>query len=444
MTTEKYLTADKAAQTIKEFGKEFLVVRNPDYIHPPVELYPMAPALTSFNGELPKAVAMDMDGTTTTTETLCIHSLETMVRRITGQTDPSDWSGLDPETDYPHIIGNSTTRHVEYLIETYGDRIQHETFAVSLIRAAAWTITLGRDEQRKIEVISTLRALGWADLCDEESFLSMVGLSGQFNSKSLSVLTEKYLPLLRAEDFSSRVRAAIDIYYYRYHEILSMLANGRGQRISEELLDGKPLIEPMPGVVEFLLLVKGELGENAEVLVERLEGYPNAGFGSENREEKKKTLQRLGKAFAEHPLKVAVVTSSIRYEADIVLNEVFAILRKQAAELIDSQQAEKIFSSPRNFYDAFITASDSSEMRLKPHRDLYSIALHAMGIMPEDFSRVIGFEDSESGTQAIRAAGIGLCAAVPFSDTTGHDLRAASHILDGGLPQAIIDKMLFV
>ncbi len=444
MATEKYLTVEKISSVIRELGDEFLVVRNPDYIHPSVELYPLAPALTSFNGQLPVAVVMDMDGTTTTTETLCIHSLETMVRRITGRTDPETWAGLDAKKDYPHIIGNSTTRHVEYLIETYGDRIQARELAVSLMRAAAWTMTLGRDEQRKVEVISTLRALGWGDLCDEESFLSMVGLSGQFNSNSLSVLTEKYFPLLQANDFSNRVRAAIDIYYYRYHEILSMLADGRGERISRELLDGEPLIEPMPGVAEFLLLIKGELCNNAEILIERLEQYPNTGVTSENRSETAGALNRLVHAFSEHPLKVAVVTSSIRYEADIVLNEVFDVLRKQAAELIGTERAEQVFSSPHGFYDAFITASDSSEMRLKPHRDLYSIALHSMGIMPDDFSRVIGFEDSESGTQAIRAAGIGLCAAVPFSDTAGHDLCAASHILKGGLPQAILEKMLFV
>lgn len=64
------------------------------------------------------------------------------------------------------------------------------------------------------------------------------------------------------------------------------------------------------------------------------------------------------------------------------------------------------------FYDAFITATDSNEIRLKPHRDLYSIALNQMGIASKDFNKVLGLEDSESGTFAIRAAGVGLCCAV--------------------------------
>jgi beta-phosphoglucomutase-like phosphatase (HAD superfamily) len=91
-----------------------------------------------------------------------------------------------------------------------------------------------------------------------------------------------------------------------------------------------------------------------------------------------------------------------------------------------------------------ITASDSSEIRLKPHRDLYSIALHRIGLGPEEFDQVIGFEDSESGTIAIRAAGVGCCVAVPFAETAGHDLSAASHIAKGGVPEAMLLEQLFL
>ena len=102
------------------------------------------------------------------------------------------------------------------------------------------------------------------------------------------------------------------------------------------------------------------------------------------------------------------------------------------------------FSSYLNVFDSVITASDSSEIRLKPHRDLYSLALHQLGIPKEDFDKVIGFEDSESGTIAIRAAGIGLCVAVPFADTQGHRLDYASLVLQGGLPEAILRHHLFL
>lgn len=67
-----------------------------------------------------------------------------------------------------------------------------------------------------------------------------------------------------------------------------------------------------------------------------------------------------------------------------------------------------------------------------------------MGIPKTQFGNVIGFEDSESGTIAIRAAGIGLCVAVPFPDTRGHDLSAASFVLHGGLPEVILVHNVFV
>ena len=102
------------------------------------------------------------------------------------------------------------------------------------------------------------------------------------------------------------------------------------------------------------------------------------------------------------------------------------------------------FSNYKNLFDAFVTASDSSEIRLKPHRDLYSIALHQLGISKNIFDQVIGFEDSESGTIAIRAAGIGMCIAVPFAETSGHNLDAATFICEGGLPEALLNYNLFL
>jgi len=45
---------------------------------------------------------------------------------------------------------------------------------------------------------------------------------------------------------------------------------------------------------------------------------------------------------------------------------------------------------------------------------------------------------------AIRAAGIGCCVAVPFAQTLSHDLSAASHVLKGGVPEAIVDCGLFL
>ena len=119
-----------------------------------------------------------------------------------------------------------------------------------------------------------------------------------------------------------------------------------------------------------------------------------------------KRLGALGAYFEAHPV-AALVTSSIAMEANLVLGRYSGSCRRKPRTGKSPELREKIqagFADPGTFYDARITASDSSEIRLKPHRDLYSIALHTLGVPPERFHRVVGFEDSESGTIAIRAA----------------------------------------
>jgi len=167
-----------------------------------------------------------------------------------------------------------------------------------------------------------------------------------------------------------------------------------------------------------------------------------------NPEKIKRQLLHLSQVFAKKPVKIAVVTSSIFYEANIVLAEVFRVLYREVEDWpVSLRLRKKIrsgFENYKTFYDGCITATDSSEIRLKPHRDLYSMALYQLGISKNDFDEVIGFEDSESGTIAIRAAGIGLCMAVPFSETSHHDFRAATHILPGGVAEAVLKYNLFL
>ena len=152
--------------------------------------------------------------------------------------------------------------------------------------------------------------------------------------------------------------------------------------------------------------------------------------------------------FAERPLKVGVVTSSICYEAEVVLGEVFKVVREQVSAWPCSDAEKRpvleAFADFMGYYDGFITATDSSEMRLKPHRDLYSLALYRLGVNKRDFDKVASFEDSESGTVAIRAAGVNLCVAVPFYGTEFHDLAAACHTLPGGLLEAMLEEGMFL
>jgi len=452
---KKFVNVDQVGKIISTLGNEFAIVKNPDYVHPPFEIYPLAPKITA-SGEQLVAAVMDMDGTTTTTETLCIHSLEYMVRKITDRISKEQWIGLDPVEDYPHIIGNSTTNHVEYLIQKYSKKINQEAIKNSYFHATLWFLLYGKDQKRIDEVKNNLANLGCQELLTDDNLTNLMNSSGINESDFLRLhehLLEKYGYSFGANSFSEIVRAAIDIYYQRYHEILSLIQAGKGETLSIDLL-GKPgsnMIEPMPGVGEFLALIKGWLGEEIVKLLPQIFKFykktdPN--FKTKlNIDSISKNLISLAEKFQRHPLKVAVVTSSIFYEANIVMTEVFRVLQKQAENWDISRSKRELiqekFSDYKNVYDGFVTASDSSEIRLKPHRDLYSIALHQLGIPTEQFNQVIGFEDSESGTIAIRAAGIGLCVAVPFSDTQHHDLSAAAYVLKGGLPEAMVMNNLF-
>lgn len=360
--------------------EEMAVVVNPVGVYPEFDLYPLAPKIRGFDSLM--VVITDMDGTTTTTEKLCLHSLEFMVREITG----GKVGALNKKKDYRYVIGNSTTRHVEYLLQTYGELIDEAAFFRSYQSAAGWILTRGQDESRKGEVRAISRALGISN---------------------------------RWDDFGLRVRMAVEIYYQRYHEILLAIAEEKEDR---------NLIEPMPDVGLFLGLIRGLLGEEAGLL--------SGG------------LADLGRVFEVRPVKIGLVTSSNFYEADIVLRQVFRLLRNQMEVWpVSGARKQKLldsFEDYSRFYDVVVTADDSNEIRLKPHRDLYSIALWQMGIPVDKFDQVLGLEDSESGLVAMRAAGLGAAVAVPFKETSGHNFEAASRILRGGLGELIVERRLFL
>lgn len=447
----KYIEKSEIPFLYKGMGEDFAMIENPGYIFPRFEIVPLAKKSKKVEDIV--AVVMDMDGTTTTTEVLCIHSLEFMVRQITGRMSKEEWHGLDEKNDYPHIIGNSTTKHVEYLIKTYRDNIDIEHLKKAFIKAAVRTICFGKDPNRVAEVKNNLVSLGLRKLCDalELSAIISKGPSEFKNSIGLQSLTIQNINEFRIETEHDVVRAAIDIYYARYHEILAIIAEGKGAQIIEELNLplGRHLIEPMPGALLLLLLLKGKL----KGIVPQLKQYLLYNFKIFDKPEldidsEIGFLQNLAAKFEENPAKIAVVTSSIKYEADIVLNEVFAVFREQLGEMgLNSETIKEffaLFTDHNQFYDAVITASDSSEIRLKPYRDLYSIALHKLSVPLEKFDQVIGFEDSESGNLAIRAAGIGMAIAVPFAQTAGHNLSAASYIANGGIPEVIFKNHLFL
>lgn len=452
---DKFLSAQEASSAVQDLGSEFALVKNPDYIHPAYECYVLAPKIFGPIDTLVAAV-MDMDGTTTTTEALCIHSLEFMVRKMTDRLSREEWSGLDPVADYPYIIGNSTTKHVEYLIQKYAPFMVPEAIKSSYFYASLWSLLLAQDARRISEVKNNIIQLGCAPLLQDPHLKQALDARSQEPATVVALansLLAKYGHLFKTETFSSQVRAGIDIYYQRYHEILRRIQQGQGAELAGQILgkSGAHLIEPMPGIGIFLALTKGWLGEEMadlySVLISEWQRH-HPTIPMPEMIHSKENLVDLARRFQRQPLKLALVTSSILYEAEIVLSEVFRVLQSQVSQWpIQNQLKAYIqaqYSNYHNVYDGFITASDSSEIRLKPHRDLYSIALHQLGIPKQQFQQVVGFEDSESGTIAIRAAGIGLCVAVPFSDTQHHDLRAAGYVLHAGIPEVLLRHNLFL
>lgn len=450
---KKFIDKKEAKQLLSKLGSEFVVVKNPEYIHPEFELYPLTKKIKSTDKLV--AAVMDMDGTTTTTEVLCIHSLEFMVRKFSGRMDKASWKGLT-ERDYPHIIGNSTTKHVEYLISGYSKTFKKNEVIKSFLFAAFWTILFGKDNQRKEEVKLNLKSFECQNLIEDlflQKFKNTTSLLDEDKEQISDYLFNKYKSNFSMFSFNDYVRLGIDVYYQRYHEILERIRQGESRFIAEELFNdpNKHLIEAMPGIAVFLPLIKGMITEHQDLffdyLIKSYSQKTKKDLSISEVKKAKENFKGLCEHFKKNPLKTAIVTSSIFYEADIVLREVFKIISYELNHLLPDDEFKRNllskFSDYNFYYDAIISATDSSEIRLKPHRDLYSIALYKLNVSKNDFDKVIGFEDSESGTIAIRAAGIGLCIAVPFTQTSGHNFKAASYICKGGIPEVLLKYNLF-
>ncbi len=449
----RYLNPKEASALLAEMAQEtgsteIAVVRNLDYIPTPFELYVLAPKVTARLDRI-AAFAVDMDGTSTTTEPLALHSLEYMVRRFTGKLTTTEWAGLDPVKDYPHVIGNSNFRHTEFLLDRYGEAVDRSAFGSAFLESLLWTLSVMDDRQRRSDIVQNAINCGLSDMLDDPAFKA-IAAQGCIDNQNVATYAEpfvtKYSSSFDTSNRSAIVSAALDIYYARYHSILKRMENGEGAHLSKELLgDGKRnLVEPMPGYGVFIALIKGWLGDDAGELYDELKAYLPA--GSVDERNARERLKRLAKRFSNSPAKIALVTASIAYEAHSCMKEVFRVLQEQVQSwpVSDSRKAEltEKLSDYRAVFDGFVTASDSSEARLKPHRDLFSISLYQMSIPNSDYCRCIGLEDTEPGIIALRAAGVGCAVALPNHDTSRQDYQAASHVVKGGLPELILQHNL--
>ncbi|HSL88810.1 MAG TPA: hypothetical protein VK870_05895, partial [Ignavibacteriaceae bacterium] len=119
----------------------------------------------------------------------------------------------------------------------------------------------------------------------------------------------------------------------------------------------------MPGIEIFLPMIKGLITSNEDLYFNQLrvdyEIKSGKKFPENQVDNARKSFGKLCKHFVHYPLKAAVVTSSIFYEADIVLREVFKIiyakLDKMICESEEKPKLLKMFNDYRNYYDAIVT-----------------------------------------------------------------------------------------
>ncbi len=445
--------AAELATVVKRVGAaEVAVVRNLDYVYSPVELYPLAPRIA---GALDRVVAyaVDMDGTSTTTEPLALHALEYMVRKFTGRMDPAKWPGLDEVKDLPHVIGNSNFRHTEFLLGRYTpDEAQ---LRAAFFAALAWTLANLDDPQRRRDARQNAANCGLGPMLRDPQFLDAVSRQIDYDACAgiVAPFLDTYGAAFTYTSYSALVAAALDIYYARYHCILKEMEKGRGDELARELAKGAAhLVEPMPAYGIFLALIKGWLGQDADRLFDHLRdllvGDERAGFSTADINAMRPRLARLGTHFENNPAKIALVTASIAYETHAVMKEVVRILRSEARSwpVPESRKTllDEKFADYLAVFDGFVCASDAHEARLKPHRDLYSIALYQMSVAKDDYPYCVGLEDTEPGIIALRAAGIGCAVALPNRDTHRQNYEMASRIVHGGLPEVILVHNAFL
>lgn len=455
----RYLSPEESAALHQDIASqvgatEVAVVRNLDYVYAPFELYPLAPKVTEPLDRI-AAFAVDMDGTSTTTEPLALHSLEYMVRRFTNRRTKAEWPGLDPVQDYPHVIGNSNFRHTEFLVHRYGEALKVTALRQAFFESLIWTLSAMTDLHRRKDIRMDAVNAGLAPLLEDPEFTEITqsgGVTADNAEEHAAPFLARYGHLFACPNDATMIAAALDIYYFRYHAILRLVEQGEGARLSRELLgeDGRHLVEPMPGYAVFLALIKGWLGEQAGSLAGELRKQLPTGSPAlkEDVSRSKERLIQLGHRFADKPARIGLVTASIAYETHATIRAIFDVMQEQVGDwpLPDDQRRsiQDRLADYTTVYDGFVCATDASEARLKPHRDLYTIALYQMGIPKEDYRRCIGLEDTEPGIISLRASGVGCAVALPNHDTSGQNYQAAAHIVKGGLPELILARNLLL
>mgnify|MGYP000921062229 CR=1 FL=1 len=316
----KYVTRDSALHLLERLGNDFVIIENPSYVHPHFDICPLAPRRKHLDRGA-RAFLVDMDGTTTTTEELCLNALEHFVRKATGW-DRKEWTGLDPVRDFPYIIGTSTSQNIAYLAKVHGHAIQPRLLLAAFLESVAWTLGKSQSAARKAEVEAHMAVLGMQPVLDDPRFalLRFTAFSGTHETQSaLNLLVDKYVQRFPLQSETDRVRAGTEIYYQRLHSFFLYIGAGKGAAVSKEVHGDESVhpIRPLPGLGMLHAIAKGWLGTDAGRCVGLLQAHMPEHVKPAKGEAER--LSRLGAYFERNPAAVALVTSSARYEANVVL-----------------------------------------------------------------------------------------------------------------------------
>lgn len=409
-------TGPDAAELLQRLSNEFAVVENPAGVYPPYELYPLPPKQERLTQD-PVAILIDLDGTIVDSEPMYVAVLEEVARAIVGA--DRDVPILDETRDHPNLVGGSVTAHAGYLWDRFGDAFDAAAFHRHVIAALRYNFVNPFEEARFEETRQALHRLRIADIQHDRRFTQ-----ADLSDRELMELSSQYR--IDYDSDSARILGATQFYYHRLYIMLQHHNRSAS-------------IQLTPGATIFHAIVKGVRLE-MRPLADHLMGY----LSDELPDDPVKTLERLSELFLNTSPRVAVVTSSTGPEADALLKAAFQHMQAEAEQwpVRDSMERDRLrsqFAEPYSFYEAVFTASDVPEMRLKPHRDLYSLALAQLGIGPDQFHRVLVLEDSPVGVTAARAAGCPLVCAMPLPINRNQSFPHATHVVPGGLPELLLE-----
>ncbi|MDP4172845.1 MAG: hypothetical protein Q8933_02650 [Bacteroidota bacterium] len=452
---KRYITSDEASEIVTQLGLEFAVINNPDNVYPPFEIYPLTPKIQEAQKQL-SSIVMNLEGIFASSEMLHLHSLEYMVRQISGRFEKEQWVGLDKIIDYPNLLNGSNANPVEFLIQRYHNFIKLDFFKEAYLHSALWTLILGKDEKRKEVVRKNLKDLGCGDLLNDPKLVEYVAQK-EFGKYNANVITNyflhKYDLNLTLQNFIITARAASDIYFKRVHEILELIKLGEGNNLAKEFFPGseKLFIEPVAGIATMIAIVKGWLGGDAEFIFNELNDTLKKNSSQNYRisdiESTRSNLKRLSLEFEKRPLAIALVSTETQYDTSIIINEALNIISSQIRRLKITEERKNLliekFSDYRNIFDTIVTFNDISKSRQKPFRDLYSTALSQLGLHQMRFNEILGIENSENGIISMRTSGIGLTVAIPPFKSNTQNLSEASFIAGGGIPEILLNYNCF-